>query len=168
MVACASAPKASPTAKVEEAPFFRLPVAASADSALKLVRFALGEVNGAIQPARVQRDVIVISTQYTRQRHNGGHTQVTIFAAVDRKPARLEPLTTMVELSAWGMDEQPSVTSLAGPRGGRDLPTVTTTSPMSVTSSQQQPYRITRRDSLHWNQLEEVLNALIDVSTKKP
>lgn len=164
MAACASAPT---KAKVEEAPFFRLPIAASADSAVKLVRFALGEVNGAIQPARIQRDVIVISTQYTRQRHNGGHTQITIFGAIDRKPARLDPLTTMVELSAWGMDEQPSSTRMAMVPGSR-LPTLQTTSPTTVASAQYQPYRITRGDTLYWSQLEDVLNALIDLSTKKP
>lgn len=135
---------------------------------MKLARLALLEANGAIQPARLQRDIIVVSTQYTRERRNGGHTQITIIAAVERKPARLEPLTTMVELSAWAMDVQPGTTSLAGPRGGRDLPTLTTTpSPMSVTSAQQQPYRITRSDTEHWNVLEEVLNALVDISTKR-
>lgn len=136
---------------------------------MKLARYALGEVGGAIQQARVQRDVVVIATRYTRERKNGGHTEVTIFAAVDRKPARLEPIATMVELSAWAIDVLPTRTGLSAPgRNPRDLPTLTTTSPMTVSSSQEQPYRITRGDTLHWNKLEDVLNSLIDISTKKP
>jgi hypothetical protein len=136
---------------------------------VKLARYALGEVNGAIQQSKVQRDVIILSTRYTRERKNGGHTEVTIIAAVDRKPARLEPMTTMVELSAWAIDVEPSRTGLASTgRSPRDLPTLSTTSPTTVSSSQQQPYRITRDDTEHWNKLEDVLNTLIDVSTRKP
>jgi hypothetical protein len=169
LLAAACASQGKPTTKVEEAPFFRVPVAASPDSAVKLARFALGEVKGAIQPAKVQREVIILSTQYTRERKNGGHTQITIIAAVDRKPSRLEPVATMVELSAWGIDVEPTSTRLVGTSNpsARDLPTLTTTSPRTMSSSQQQPYRITRSDSPHWTALEDVLNALIDISTKK-
>lgn len=139
------------------------------DSAVKLARLALAEVNGAIQPPRVQRDVVILSTRVTRERKNGGHTEVTYIAAVDRKPARLDPMTTMVELSAWAIDVEPTRTGLTAPgRNPRDLPTLSTTSPTTVASAQQQPYRITRSDTEHWTKLEDVLNALIDVSTKKP
>ena len=120
-----------------------------------------------MQQPRIQRELLIISTQYTRERKNGGHTQVTLIAAIDRKPARVDPVTTMVELSAWAIDIEPEVTQLVGPRTGRDLPTLTTTSPLTMGTAQRQPYRVTRKENpLEWGQLEEVLNAFIDLTSK--
>ena len=143
---------------------FRVPVQASPDSAVKLARYALGAIRGAIQPQQIQREVLLVSTQYTRQQRNMRYVQITIIAAIDRKMTEGAVPATMVELSAWAIDLPPQETALAGPRGS--LPTLTTTTPYTVSSSQLQPYRITRKDAEDWASLEEVLNSLMDLTAK--
>lgn len=143
---------------------FRVPVQASPDSAARLARYALGAVKGAIQPHRIQREVLLVSTQYTRQQRNTRYVQITIIAAVDRKMTEGPVPATMVELSAWAIDLPPQETALAGSRGS--LPTLTTSTPYTMSSSQLQPYRITRKDVEDWAALEEVLNSLIDLTSR--
>ena len=164
-LACAGTPKpAAPAVPQEEPPTYRLAVAASTDSVVRLAKFALGSVRGAVQPPQVQRDFILVSTEYSQNRPNGGHTQVTIIAAVHRKMTATTPAYTRVDLSAWGLDVEPTATRLAarpGARDNRDLPTLRTTSPAAMASSQRQPYRLTKSDSA-WIAVEEILDAFIE------
>lgn len=157
-VACSSATKAPQPAQPQEPPYFRLSVRAGTDSVVKLAQFALASIKGTPETPRVQGPLIVVGTRYSRDRPNGGHIEVTVITAIDRT---VRDSITRIEVSAWAMDVEPTRTALAGPRTGRDLPTLTTTSPTTISSSQQQPYRVTR-DHDHWPSVMEVVEAFVD------
>ena len=145
---------------------FRVLVRANADSALKQVRFALGVTKGALQPPRVQGPAILLSARTSRERPNGGHREVSYLAAVSRA---MTDSVTLVELSAWGIDVQPERTALmapAGPPSARTLPTITTTSPTTMSAIQQQPFRVTTDDKPEWAILEEILAAMLDTGAE--
>lgn len=155
--ACSTAANPPEQAEPEQPPYYRLAVRAGADSAVKLAQFALASIRGQPQTPRIQGPLVIVGSRYHRDRRNGGHTEITMIVAIDRTA---RDSITQLELSAWALEVQPERTALAPtPRG---LPTLTTTSPMTVSSSQQQPYPVTREDKEHWRALMDVLEALIE------
>jgi hypothetical protein len=151
----------------DDAPFLRVAVPVSQDSALKLARFALGTVNGMLQPRRVQRDHIVVSTRYLRTLHSGAQTEVSLIVAIERKRKGPDTSGTMLELSAWAIDVQPDHGVLAMTGSGRGTRVSSAPMRQAVSSAQLQPYRLTRKDVADWRALEEVLYAILDHTAKK-
>jgi hypothetical protein len=153
--ACSRASKAPESAEPQQPPYFRLAVRAGTDSVVKLAQFAVGTIKGQPQTPRIQGPLVIVGSRYDRDRRNGGHIEVTMMVAIDRT---VRDSITRIELSAWAVEVQPERTALGGT--GR-LPTMTTTSPTTVASIQQQPYRVTRDDTEHWRSVMVVLEALI-------
>lgn len=161
---CGASPKPE-TAGISPAPFaFRLIVRATPDSAARQVRFALGSTKGALQQPTVQGDAILLSARTSRERMNGGHREVSYLAAISRV---MRDSTTSIEISAWGLDIEPERVGLtATGRGTRDLPTITSSSPTTVSGSQRQPFRITVSDKIEWALLEEIVAAMLDTGAE--
>lgn len=149
-----------------DAPFLVVSVPTSPDSAVKLARFAMGHVKGAIQPTRVQRNHTLVMTQYTRALHSGAQTQVSLIAAVARKPSATEPLSTTVEFSAWAVEVQPDMSRLTMSGVGRGTTVSSAPRVQGASSAQLQPYRLTRKDAADWAMLEEIMYALLDMTAK--
>lgn len=149
-----------------DAPFLVVPVPVSPDSAVKLARFAMSHVKGDIQPVRVQRNHTLVMTQYRRALHSGAQTQISLIAAVPRKPTTTDPLSTSVEFSAWAVEVQPDFNRLTMTGTGRATRVSSEPTVRGVSSAQLQPYRLTRKDSADWALLEEVVYALLDLTAK--
>ena len=139
-----------------------MPVRASLDSTLKLARLAIGVVNGSHQE-KPQRDKVLISTRYERERDKG-ITQITIIAAVHRKPSASDSGAIIVELQAWAVDLIDEVRTKT--LSGRRIPTLQSNAPIGE-SVQNVPYLVTpSRMPLDWPRLEEVLTALVTIAPK--
>lgn len=135
---------------------------ASLDSTLKLARLAIGIINGS-HIEKPQRDKILISTKYERERDKG-ITQITIFASVYRKPSEVDSGATIVELQAWAVDLVDEVRTKT--LSGRPIPRLQSNAPIGE-STQHVPYLVTRsKTPLDWPRLEEVLAALVALSPK--
>lgn len=140
-----------------------MPVRASFDSTLRLARVAIGIVNGSHEE-RPQRDRVLISTRYERERDKG-ITQVAIFATVHRKSSAADSGATIVELQAWAVDllDQVRTRTLSG----RRIPSLQSNAPIGE-SAQHEPYLVTpSRTPLDWPRLEEVLHALVAIMPKR-
>ena len=155
---CSSASNAPKASEPQQPPYFRLAVRAGTDSVVKLAQFALTSIKGTPETPRVQGPLVIVGTRYSGDRPNGGHIEVTVITAIDRT---VRDSVTRIEVSAWAVDVEPDRTALAGPRGGRDLPTLTTTSPTTVSFAQRQPYRVTP-DHEHWRSVVDVVEAFAE------
>lgn len=162
---CASGPQPrQPVASnPEEITHFRVPVRLPADSTVKLTRFALSTINGSIAQERTNRDRVLVSTQYTREGATF-HRQITIVAAVQRRPVGAQSDTTVVELSAWAVDQVEAVRTRT--LSGRPIPRLSSNAPIG-SSPQDRPYLVTEtRSPEDWRTMQDVLRALVAVAPR--
>ena len=161
--ACASTPAPQqPVTTPDEITYFRVPIALPADSAVKLARFALGTINGTIKETP-SRQRVLVSTQHTRE-GAAFHRQITIVAAVQRKPVGPAADTTVVELSAWAVDQVEAVRTKT--LSGRPIPRLQSNAPIG-SIAQDRPYLITATKSPDdWRTMEDVLGALVALSSR--
>lgn len=145
----------TPAPASTEPPYFRLAIRANTDSAVKLAQFALASLKALPEQPRIQGPLVIVGSRYSRDRRNGGIKEVTVIVAVDRT---VRDSMTRLEVSAWAIEMQPERTAMGG--GGR-LPTLTTTSPTTMSSSQREPYRVSRDDE-DWKSVMEVVEAFVD------
>ena len=145
----------TPTPASTEPPYFRLAIQANTDSTIKLAQFALAAVKGLPESPRIQGPLVIVGSRYSRDRMDGGIKEVTVIVAIDRT---VRDSMTRIEVSAWALDMRPERTVMGG--GGR-LPTLTTTSPTTVSSTQREPYRVSRDDE-DWRSVMEVVEAFVD------
>jgi hypothetical protein len=128
---------------------FLLAVPSSPDSAVRLVEFALGEIEGTLRTPLYRPTVVTVSKQYTRNRELSGGREVAVVAAVGRRVAdTLFPLT-VIELRAWVID-------LGVPPARRVTPqTYAGMTPV------RDPRAITVADTTDWQALDAVLQMLV-------
>jgi hypothetical protein len=131
------------------------------DSALKVVRFALGTIDGSIQLPQIRPKLTTISTHYTRNRRGGGHTQVAVMVAIDRRPLASESPATAIELSAWALDlAQPTTASQR--RSGMPQTPVSTNAP-----ALRRPRAVTPNDTSEFRVLLTVLEEFQRLGARK-
>lgn len=138
---------------------FALP--ALPDSALKLAKYALAEIDGQVQLPQVRPKFVSVSTHYIRTRRGGGQTQVAIIAGLERQVADSSQPMTLVELRAWALDTQERVTQSARRSG---MPTT----PLSLNApAQKTPRAITAADVNDNGNLEIVYEAFVRLGARR-
>jgi hypothetical protein len=131
------------------------------DSAVKLVRMALGNLNGTIRAPQLQRDHVVVSTQLMHERPMGGFRRITVIATIERQATPTDTARTGIEISAWAIDIQTDALRIAERVGELRPSTITGPSPVSMTSSQTQGYPITPKDIREWELLERLADTFV-------
>lgn len=163
--ACASTRNAPPaTSDPSEITYFRVPIQLAADSAIKIARYALGTINGAIREIP-NKERVLVSTQYTREGASF-HRNITIVASVHRKPVGAQADTTVLELSAWAVDQVEAVRTKT--LSGRPIPRLQSNAPIGSVA-QDRPYLITATKAPDdWRTMQDVLGAIVALSRPKP
>ena len=140
-----------------------MPVGLPVDSTVKLARFALSTINGSINQERSNRDRVLVSAQYTRE-GSTFHRQVTIIAAVQKRPVGANSDTTVVELTAWAVDQVEAVRTKT--LSGRPIGKLQTNAPIG-SSPQDRAYLVTPSKSPEdWQTMQDVLGALVALSPR--
>ena len=162
--ACASTSNTPPASSdPNEITYFRVPIQLPADSAIKIARYALGTINGAIREIP-NKERVLVSTQYTREGATF-HRSITIVASVHRKPVGAQADTTVVELSAWAVDQVEAVRTKT--LSGRPIPRLQSNAPIGAVA-QDRPYLITASKAPDdWRTMEEVLGAMVALSPRR-
>ena len=129
---------------------------------MKLARFALGTINGTIREIP-NRQRVLVSTQYTREGASF-HRNITIVASVQRQPVGINADTTVVELSAWAVDQVEAVRTKT--LSGRPIPRLQSNAPIGAVA-QDKPYLITATKAPDdWRTMQDVLGALVALSPR--
>lgn len=129
---------------------------------MKLARFALSTINGSIKETPSSRRVLV-STEYTREGATF-HRQITIVAAVQRAPVGAQRDTTVVELSAWAVDQVEAKRTKT--LSGRPIPRLESNAPIGSVA-QDRPYLITESKAPDdWRTMQDVLSALVALAPR--
>ena len=139
-----------------------MPIHLPADSAIKIARYALGTINGAIKEIPT-RERVLVSTQYTREGATF-HRNITIVATVQRKPVGARADTTVVELSAWAVDQVEAKRTKT--LSGRSIPRLESNAPIGSVA-QDRPYLITANKAPDdWRTMQDVLGAIVALSPR--
>jgi len=150
LLACGGSTVESPRAPAPRS--FVLAVRTSHDSALRLVRYSFGTIEGQIQVPQKRPHMTMLSTHYVRNRDGGGEREVAIMAAVDRNGA--DSVETVMELAAWILDT-PQRQTAAQRRAGMPATPISTNAP-----ARMQPRVVTPADSVDWRLFALVLAEL--------
>lgn len=154
VLACHRATVSPVRAPESDSAVFTLGITATADSAVRLAKFAIAIVDGVDELPRARKEGIVIARRYTRPRKGGGQTDVAVIAIV-HQPSRDSTETTLIQLSAWALDTR---ADLPQPQQRRVHPAAAVTAQRPpVAMRPNQPRRVTASDSTDWGMLQLVL-----------
>jgi hypothetical protein len=162
----ASRPAATPPPP--EPVFFVLTIPAAVDSAVSLARFALREINGALQAPRFANGVTSVTTHYVRTRQDGGETRVAVVVEVSHKIVEPSMQLTAARLSAWALDYGSDFINRQAP-----APSARRAPPLSASASSlnaplnSRPRAITEADDYDLAEMLHVLDALVKLGARR-